>query len=306
MSRRGFLRTASLSGATLLASNWISARGAATAEPRPPVLVGAHPWVYAATQPNYDITARLPEIFADMQYAGIAEIELMHTALRPTDAVSRIGALSRRHEVPVVGASIDEPMWDRRQHARILAEANVTIPRLAALGGRTLGTSVGPIQWGRKIRKTEQQLDDQAALLRQLDELCATHGVVMNLHNHTYEVENDEHDLRGTLSRIPDAKLGPDLNWLIRAGVDPVAFIRRYRGRIVFLHLRDQASDGRWSEALGEGTTDFAAIANVLREVDFRGDAMIELAHESDFTVTRPLRESLKRSRDFVRTTFGY
>ncbi len=27
------------------------------------VTVGAHPWVYAATQPNYDITPILPRIF---------------------------------------------------------------------------------------------------------------------------------------------------------------------------------------------------------------------------------------------------
>ena len=57
---------------------------------------GAHPWVYAATQPNYDITPVLPAIFADMQYAGLDGIELMHTALRPDDAVERIGELSAR------------------------------------------------------------------------------------------------------------------------------------------------------------------------------------------------------------------
>ena len=35
------------------------------------VIVGAHPWVYAATQPGYDIVPILPRIFADMQYAGM-------------------------------------------------------------------------------------------------------------------------------------------------------------------------------------------------------------------------------------------
>ena len=36
---------------------------------RPKVIVGAHPWVYAATLPGYDITPKLESIFADMAYA---------------------------------------------------------------------------------------------------------------------------------------------------------------------------------------------------------------------------------------------
>jgi len=170
------------------------------------------------------------------------------------------------------------------------------------LGGRTLGTSVG----AAPKRKTEQQLDDQAGLLRQLIALCQSHGVVLNLHNHTYEVADNLHDLNGTLARIPEVKLGPDLNWLVRAGVDPAWFIRHFGKQIVFMHLRDQKQDGRWSEALGEGVTDFAAIGRALHEVGFDGDAVIELAHERDFQRTRPLRETWQLSRSFVKRVMGY
>jgi sugar phosphate isomerase/epimerase len=266
------------------------------------IVVGAHPWVYAATQPQYDITPVLPQIFADMEYAGLDGIELMHTALRPADAVERIGELSRRHKLPVIGTSFSGTMWDRSRHSEVLEDAEKILPRLSALGGRTLGTSAE----SPGKRKTEQQLDDQAELLRKLIALCTKHGVVLNLHNHTYEVNDGMHDLKGTLARIPDVKLGPDLNWLVRGGVDPVWFIRTYGKQIVFLHLRDQKKDGRWSEALGEGAMDYVAIAKALHEIPFRGDAIIELAHERDSKPTRPLRESLKLSREFVRTVLGY
>ena len=129
---------------------------------------------------------------------------------------------------------------------------------------------------------------------------------MLNLHNHTYEVQDNLHDLKGTLARIPDVKLGPDLNWLVRAHVDPAAFSRQFGKQIAFLHLRDQNANGRWSEALGEGSTDYQAISKALHEVGFRGDAVIELAHERDFKPTRPLRESLKISREFVRKVLGY
>jgi hypothetical protein len=67
------------------------------------VTVGAHPWGYAATQPNYNITRVLGQIFADMRYAGMDGIELMHTALRADGAVERIGELSVKHALPVLG-----------------------------------------------------------------------------------------------------------------------------------------------------------------------------------------------------------
>lgn len=266
------------------------------------VVVGAHPWVYAATQPQYDITPVLEQIFDDMSYAGMDGIELMHTALRPDDAVERIGALAEKYRLPVIGTSFSGDMWDRKRHAEVLEDADRVVARLAQLRGRTLGTSVGKAP----ALKTEQQLDDQADLLRKMIALCDTNRVVLNLHNHTYEVENNLHDLKGTLARIPDIKLGPDLNWLVRGGVDPVQFLETYGRQIVFLHLRDQRADGTWSEAMGEGDMDYAAIARALRTINFQGDAVIELAHPSGFQRTRPLRESLKISREFVRRTLGY
>jgi sugar phosphate isomerase/epimerase len=301
MHRRHFLTqvTATTLVATT-AAHWLpTSRADATARR---VTVGAHPWVYAAKQPNYDITPILDQIFSDMKYAGMDAIELMHNVLLPDDAVTRLGDLSQKHELPILGTSFDGRMWDREQHAQILETAERFIPRLAQLGGRTLGTSVG----ATGSKKTPEQLDAQADLLRKLIALCEAHKVVLNLHNHTYEVVDDLHDLRGTLERIPTAKLGPDLDWLVQAGVDPVKFLHDYGDRVVFLHLRDQMADKTWVESLGEGQMDYAAIHRELEAIHFSGDAVIELAHPKDFQLTRPLRESLKKSRQFVKDKLGY
>ena len=58
--------------------------------------------------------------------------------------------------------------------------------------------------------------------------------------------------------------------------------------------------------AMGEGVTDFAAVGAELHRIGYSGDMAIELAHERNFTRTRPLRESLKMSREYVRRTMGY
>ena len=139
VSRREFCL---LAGSALAAA--AGARSLATARDQPAeMIVGAHPWVYAATEPNYDITPILDRIFADMAYAAIEGIELMHTALGPEDAVERIAALAAQYRLPVIGTSFGGDMWDKGRHAEILADAELVISRLARLGGRTLGTSVG-------------------------------------------------------------------------------------------------------------------------------------------------------------------
>ncbi len=278
--------------------------GAAAASAAAPkkIIVGAHAWVYAAPLPEYDFTPVLDRIFADLSWAGVDALELMDRALRHEDSVEHIGALSRKYRLPVLGTSYEGPMWNRDRHAAIFDDASAVIERVAKLGGRTFGVSVGDA----RRRKTEEELDAQAGLLKRLIGACAGHGIVLNLHNHIYEVRDDEHDLRGTLKRVPEAKLGPDLDWLVGAGLDPVDFIRRYGDRIVFAHLRDRRRDGTWPEALGEGAIDYAAIGRALRQAGFSGDLAIELAHPSGFKLTRPLRETWKVSREYVRTSMGY
>lgn len=266
------------------------------------VRIGAHPWVYAATQPEYDIYPIVDRIFADMAWAGMDGIEVMHTTLRHDGVVERLGELSKKHSLPVIGTSFGGNMWDAQQAKDAIKDAELIVPRLAKLGGTNLGTSVGKAPQP----KTPAQFDVQADTLRKIMAVCKDHGVVLNLHNHTYEVENGEHDLNGTLERIPDVKLGPDLGWVTRAKIDAVDFIRRHGRSLVFLHLRDETKDGKWPEAMGEGDMDYAAIGRALAEVGFSGDAAIELAHERGFQLTRPLRESLRMSREYVRKTLKY
>jgi len=303
-SRRDFLKLTSVAIAVGSGVGSLAAlrSGQLAAGKKKKVVVAAHPWVYAAPLPEYDITPVLEQVFSDMSYAGIDAIELMHEALRHPDSVERISALSHKYRLPVLGASFGADMWDRSKQAAIMDYAATIITRIQKLGGRTLGTSVGEAPQ----KKTPEQLDAQAELLRKIIAFGNAHGVVLNLHNHTYEVRDSEYDLNGTLARIPDAKLGPDLNWLVRAGVDPVDFIRRHADHIVFMHLRDQKANGTWSEAMGEGVTDFGAVGKELHSINYSGDMAIELAHERNFQRTRPLRESLRMSREFVRRTMGY
>lgn len=295
-TRRNFLKTSLALGGAWLSGNYLTGCSGPGK-----VRVNGHLWIYASKfPPNWDSTPVLDQVFSDFNYAGIEGVELMEINLRHDDAVSNLNALVEKYNVPVTGSSYNGDMWNKAEHEKILDDVELVVDRLHEVGGKNFGITVG----NARRMKTEDEMDAQAEVLIKILKICEGKDVLPNLHNHTFEVENDLHDLKGTLSRVPDVKLGPDLNWLIRGGVDPVSFIKTYGNRIVYMHIRDQTNDGVWTEAVGEGATDFHAIASALREIDYRGEAAIELA--SHVPPKNPMKENWKKSREYVRDVFGW
>ena len=302
MNRRKFIRNTSLSMLALSLYKTGNASSVIKDNDKRKITVGAHVWVYASTMPKYDVSPILDQIFSDVSYAGFDGVETMEQPLRSTVYTKQIRELMDKYKIKLIGSSYGADMWNKDKQNEIFEDVDLIFTNMASVGGRTFGVSVGEPS-GRK--KTEDEFDNQAALLRKLISLGEKKGIVLNLHNHTAEVEDNMYDLRGTLKRIPDIKLGPDLNWLLRAGINPVDFLKEYRKQIVFMHLRDQLSNGKWPESMGEGNVNFREIADVMKEINFSGDAIIELAHENGFVRTRPLKESLKMSRDYMRKTMS-
>ncbi|CAN5340446.1 hypothetical protein BH23BAC1_BH23BAC1_07310 [soil metagenome] len=135
-------------------------------------------------------------------------VEVMEPILRHDDVVPRVGELIRKFDMPLTGTSYYGDMWNKEKHQEILEDVELVVERLHQLGGTTFGITVGDA--GRK--KTEAELDAQADLLKKVIKVCEKNQVQANFHNHTFEVVNNLHDLKGTLQRIPDLKLGPDIN----------------------------------------------------------------------------------------------
>jgi sugar phosphate isomerase/epimerase len=300
-SRRNFLKTAGGLGGATLFSNLLNEDLFAAKNYLAKVPLYAHLWVYASRYPpDWDCTPILDNIFSDLKYAGLEGVEIMEVLLRHNDAVTRFNDLIQKHQLPVTGTSYYGDMWNKNEHQKILEDVELVVERLHLIGGTMFGITVGDA----KHIKTEEELDAQADLLKKISVVCNKNKVEPNLHNHTFEVTNSLHDLKGTLSRIPDIKLGPDLNWLVRAGIDPVWFIKTYGHQMVYMHIRDQRADGKWTEAVGEGVINFTAISKTFKEINYNGKAAIELAF--DEPPKNPVREDWKKSREYVRKVFGW
>lgn len=261
----------------------------------------AHLWVYASRfPPNWDCTPILDTVFSELKYAGLQGVELMESILRQDGAVARLNDMVHKYGLPVTGTSYYGDMWNKEKQQEILEDVEQVVERLHAAGGTMFGITVGDA----KHKKTEAELDAQAELLKKIMAVCHKNQVEPNLHNHTFEVVDELHDLKGTMARVPELKLGPDLNWLIRGGVDPVWFIKTYGHKMVYLHIRDQDAQGKWTETVGAGVTDFPAIARALKDINYKGKAAIELAF--DKPPVNPVKEDWKKSRAYVKKVFGW
>jgi sugar phosphate isomerase/epimerase len=301
-TRRRFIKHSGYAAAALTAGGLFPKSLLAANEARKKnVPVSGHLWVYASRYPpDWDCTPILDTVWSDFQYAGMQGVEVMETILRHPGAEERFTGLIQKYGVPLTGTSYYGDMWNKDLHQQLLDDISLIVGRLSRLGGSTFGITVGDAH----RLKTEDELDAQADLLKAVFKVCADNKIQPNLHNHTFEVANGMHDLKGTLARIPDANLGPDLNWLVRGGIDPVWFIQTYGHQMVYMHLRDQYADGKWTEYLGQGVTDFPAIAAALKAVKFKGRAAIELAF--DAPPVNPVRDDWKTSRQYVNKVFGW
>ncbi|HVG40549.1 MAG TPA: sugar phosphate isomerase/epimerase [Chitinophagaceae bacterium] len=298
-SRRKFIKTSGSLTGTLMLSGLF--HESCFAEKNVTVKIDAHLWVYASRYPpNWDCTPILDEVFRDIKYAGYDGIEIMESILKHEDSVNGLNSLVQKYDLPVTGTSYYGDMWNKNQQQHIVEDLELVVERLHLAGGKNIGLTVGDAE---RI-KTENELDTQAETLKKIMLICDKNEIQPNLHNHTFEVINDLHDLKGTLKRIPNIKLGPDLNWLVRGGVDPVWFIKTYGHQMVYIHIRDQNADGKWTEAVGEGVIDFPAIAKALKQMKYKGRAAVELAFDSP--PLRPAKEDWKISRNYVKKVFGW
>jgi sugar phosphate isomerase/epimerase len=260
--------------------------------------VGAHTYLF--TQYGYDQAARLEEIFETVAAAGYQAIELNRTVLDADGWEQRIPAAARSTGLGLVGASHGQPLWDLTRYDAIRAEMALHADRLARLGGGQCGLSCSGKRYAsRSLAENEQVVK----VWRELGELFRGKGLVLNYHPHGEPVE----DIRHVLDNVPAELLavGPDLDWLRVGGVDPEAFLREQRDRVTMMHLRDYHVGGDRTEALGDGDVDYAHLKQVLDEIGFTGELVVELAVPSGTQPTRSALDLLRRSREHVRDTMG-
>jgi inosose dehydratase len=121
-------------------------------------------------------------------------------------------------------------------------------------------------------------------------------GIPLGYHNHMNSLGEAPAEVDAIMEAADPryVKLELDIAHYQQGGGDPAKAIRQYRDRLLFLHIKDVANitppdarghTYRWVE-LGHGRVDLPAVFRALKDVKFRGWAVIELDSVPDTAKT--------------------
>lgn len=146
------------------------------------------------------------------------------------------------------------------------------------------------------LRKDTFDSHSLADVLNRVGEMCRERGLTYCYHNHWWEIENDQEELRSLLKNTdPDlVSLCFDIGWVERVGASPVGLMTEFLERIRYLHLKD--TRGESFTDLGAGTVDFEGILSIVQTqpavyLTVERDEVLPQAFES----ARNCREYMKR-----------
>src|SRR5262249_46353378 len=142
-------------------------------------------------------------------------------------------------------------------------------------------------------------------LLTEIGKRTADLGVPLGYHNHMSTIGERPEEVERVLDAADSryVKLELDIAHYVQAGGDPIAAIRKHSGRLLFLHIKD-VEDVRGSDRgyrfveLGRGRVDVKGVFAALREVKFRGWAVVELDGVTD--PSRSAKESAAISKRYL------
>ncbi len=154
--------------------------------------------------------------------------------------------------------------------------------------------------------KTDEELTVQAEALDTLGWALGNSGVRLMLHQHAPELADNGREWRFMLANTDRRymRVCLDTHWVYRAGLDVMTYVKECGSRLYGLHVRN-SKGGVWTEEFGDGDIDYRAVAQHLRAMGFTGYLSVELAWDKETQITRPLEESLRRSREYTERIFG-
>jgi inosose dehydratase len=297
LNRREFLST------TALAATAMGCRATAAPAPSTPGLVGTqlYGWGQYYQREGKDLFRNLDEALSAIRDCGFAYAEGYVDTNDPANNAAYAERLRSKGMQPVslyTGGRLHEQPAADTTVEKLLAAAKVC----QAAGFRVIVCNPDPI--GRE--KSDAELRIQVDALKRLGGGLRELGLRLGIHHHTPEMANKGREYHFNFRNSPVGTVGfcYDVHWVFRGGIEPADALSEYGARVVTWHLR-QSRERIWWEDLATGDIDYTAIARHARMHALAPLYTVELAIENGTKITRTVVENHKRSREFVRQTFG-
>jgi inosose dehydratase len=235
--------------------------------------------------------------------AGFSAIDLGPVGYFPTDPSQLSDELAKRGLSLSAGGLFD-PLTDPAAFAAVVEKTRRTCEILQALGAPRLViidcvSEARGRTAGRPGISPRLDPDDWRAMMARIAELARIarddYGIASTLHAHAGCHIEYEDELERAMADLSEELVGLciDTGHAAYAGIDPVALILRYGGRVRHMHLKTVDRDvhaaciaegtdffGAIARGifcpLGRGIVDFAAVRDALAEIGYAGIAVVE------------------------------
>ncbi len=242
-------------------------------------------------------------VLRDCAAAGYRGIELGPVGYMPEDPEVLADALAE-HGLELIGGVVFRPFHNPGAWDDVMDGAMRTCKALQAHGAQhlVLIDSISPRRAPTAGRANEAEQMDKAEWTAFRDRLATVakmgaeeYGLTVGIHAHAAGFMDFEPELERLLYEVNEdiLKICFDTGHHSYAGFDPVAFMRRYVGRISYMHFKDIdpkvkadviARRTGFYEAcgqgifctLGDGDVDFPAVRQVLLDAGFSGWCTVE------------------------------
>jgi inosose dehydratase len=237
---------------------------------------------------------------------GYPGIQLRANVLQEHPDPKTLEAALAAHKLTFVALSSGGIQLDPAKEKDTLDEHTQHAKYLQAAGGKYLqviGTGnpkTGAANWTAADYKRE------GYLLTEVGKRAAEYGIQTGFHNHMNTIGQAPEATDAILDAADPkyVKLELDVAHYLQGGGDPAAAVRKYKRRLLFLHLKDtkpspSARGGYEFTELGQGRVDFKALLTALEETHFRGWGIVELDGERPRS-TRTPEESARMSKQYL------
>lgn len=266
-------------------------------------------------------------VLKDCAQAGYTGIELGPIGFMPEDPAQLSDALAE-HGLDLIGGVVFRAYHDPDAWDSVLDATHRTARSLKAHGAQhlVLIDSISPRRAPTAGRAAEAEQMDQAEWAAYRDRIkesarigAEEYGLKVGIHAHAAGFMDFEPELERLLDEIDEStlKICFDTGHHSYAGFDPVAFMKRYIGRISYMHFKDinPAVKARVIENrtgfydacgqgifcnLGDGDVDFPTVRQVLLDHGFEGWCTVE--QDCDPTLDPDPVGDARKNREYLQS----